>query len=243
MTITLTPQQSTAVKAIADWYGDASRLEFYLAGYAGTGKSTLTEIAIGEIKDRFGIKKVRTGAYTGKAAHVLRKKGAENARTIHSMTYRLIEDTGQPKFELDPHGAAGTADLIVLDECSMIDEAMANDLRSFGKKILVLGDPGQLLPVKGLGAFTSRQPDVFLTEIHRQAADSPILRLATMARMGKMPSLGDYGSGVRVVPYDADAGQWVYDRDTQVICGLNRVRWTLTQRIRAQRTAVRHSLC
>ena len=237
MTITLTPQQSAAVKAIAEWYGDTSRLEFYLAGYAGTGKSTLTEIAIKEIKDRYGVKKVRTGAYTGKAAHVLRKKGAENARTIHSMTYRLIEDdrTGQPKFELDPHGAAATAEMIVLDECSMIDEAMAADLRSFGKKILVLGDPGQLPPVKGQGAFTNRKPDAFLTEIHRQAAGSPILRLATMARLGEMPGVGDYGDGVRVVPYDANAGQWVYDRDTQVICGLNRMRWTMTQRIRAQR--------
>lgn len=233
--IELTQEQGRAVRDIVDWYGDASRQEFYLAGFAGTGKSTLTECAIDELRKRYRIQIIRTGAFTGKAAHVLRKKGAPDASTIHAMIYRPKEDSaGRVTFELDPVGAAATADLIILDECSMIDDHMADDLRSFGKKILVLGDPGQLPPVRGCGAFTSRRPDAFLQEIHRQAADSPILRLATMARKGTMPPLGDYGNGVRVIPFDGEAGQYVYDEDTQVICGLNRVRWTLTQRMRSR---------
>ena len=58
------------------------------------------------------------------------------------------------------------------------------DLLAFGKPILVLGDPGQLPPIKGAGAFTEVAPDVMLTEIHRQAGESAIIRLATMARQG-----------------------------------------------------------
>ncbi len=232
---TLTETQSSVLRAIITWYADPNRREFYLAGYAGTGKSTLLDVVINELRERCGVRTVRTGTYTGKAAHVLRKKGVAGAQTIHSMIYRLIEDeeTGQPRFEIDPAGAAADADLIVLDECSMVPEVMADDLRSFGKKILVVGDPGQLPPVKGQGAFTNRRPDAFLTEIHRQAAESPIIQLATRARCGDPIPLGDYGDGVRVVGYNADAGRYVYDPQAQPIVGLNRVRWVLTQRVRS----------
>jgi nucleoside-triphosphatase THEP1 len=77
-----------------------------------------------------------------------------------------------PRFALNPQSDAADAKLIVLDEVSMVGEEMARDLMSFGKPILVLGDPGQLPPIKGEGAFTRDAPDVMLTEIHRQAADT-----------------------------------------------------------------------
>ncbi len=67
----------------------------------------------------------------------------------------------------------------------MVDEQMARDLLSFRKPILVLGDPGQLPPIQGQSAFTRDAPDALLTEIHRQAAESAIIRLATMARRGE----------------------------------------------------------
>lgn len=238
--INLSDAQSRAVEAIIDWYRNGpSRTgwrDFYLAGYAGSGKSTITDEVIRQLRG-LGCGRVVIGAYTGKAAYVLRNKGNDNAKTIHSMIYSPVEneETGEVTFQLDPDGDAGNADLIVLDECSMINEEMAADIRSFRKPILVLGDPGQLPPVKGAGAFTNREPDVFLTEIHRQAAESPILRLATMARKGEAIPVGDFGGGVRVVPYDAAAGQYVYDDASQVICGLNRVRWNLTQKMRARR--------
>ena len=205
---TLTDTQNAVMKDILAWYDDQDRQEYYLAGYA----------------------------FTGKAAYVLRKKSVDHAQTIHSMIYRLREDpeTGTLKFELDSQGPATDAELIVLDECSMVPEPMADDLRSFGTKLLVVGDPGQLPPVKGQGAFTAREPDAFLSEIHRQAIDSPIIRLATMARKGERIPVGDYGGGVKVVPYNADAAPYVYDAKTQPIVGLNRVRWVLTQRVRAR---------
>ena len=55
----------------------------------------------------------------------------------------------------------------------MVDEELGRDLLSFGKPILVLGDPAQLPPVKGAGFFTEAAPDVMLTEIHRQARGQP----------------------------------------------------------------------
>ena len=71
----------------------------------------------------------------------------------------------------------------MIDECSMVDEELGRDLLSFGKPILVLGDPAQLPPVKGGGFFTETAPDVMLTEIHRQAEGSAIIRASRAARV------------------------------------------------------------
>ena len=75
----------------------------------------------------------------------------------------------------------------------MVDAELARDLLSFGKPILVLGDPFQLPPVKGGGYFTESAPDVMLTEIHRQAADNPIIRLSQIVRSGGELQEGAYG--------------------------------------------------
>jgi exodeoxyribonuclease-5 len=97
-----------------------------------------------------------------------------------------------------------------------------------------MGDPGQLPPVNGQGAFTRNAPDVFLHEIHRQAADSPILELATLARTGERLPLGYSKGGVEVLALTKPTQENVYRPDTQPICGLNRVRWVYTQRIRGR---------
>ena len=107
-----------------------------------------------------------------------------------------IKEMHRPTFVLNSEGPVRDADLIVLDEVSMVNETMAADLMSFGKPILVLGDPGQLPPIKGEGAFTQAVPDVMLTEIHRQAEGSAIIRLATMAREGKFIPFGTYSDSV-----------------------------------------------
>jgi exodeoxyribonuclease-5 len=109
----------------------------------------------------------------------MRSKGCVGATTIHALIYRASEgDEGAPKFTLNHDGPASRAGLIVIDECSMVDAELGRDLLSFGKPILVLGDPAQLPPVKGGGFFTEAEPDVMLTQIHRQAQDDPIIRLS-----------------------------------------------------------------
>ena len=61
---------------------------------------------------------------------------------------------------------------------SMVDEKLGGDLTSFGTKILVLGDPAQLPPIKGTGYFIVDEPEIMLTEVHRQARDNPIIAMS-----------------------------------------------------------------
>ena len=137
-----------------------------------------------------------------------------------------------PRFALNPQSDAADARLIVLDEVSMVGEEMARDLMSFGKPILVLGDPGQLPPIKGEGAFTRDAPDVMLTEIHRQATESAIIRLATMARMGEPIGFGIYDAFVaKLRKGDITPDQAL--RGGQLICGLNATRLQLNNAMRA----------
>ena len=137
-----------------------------------------------------------------------------------------------PRFALNPQSDAADAHLIVLDEVSMVGEEMARDLMSFKKPILVLGDPGQLPPIKGEGAFTNVAPDIMLTEIHRQAAESAIIRLATMAREGQPIGFGSYDVHVaKMRKGDITPEQAL--RGGQLICGMNATRLQINNAMRA----------
>lgn len=274
------PQQDAALRAVAEWLRApwAGKKPFYLAGVAGTGKTTLSK-QIAEMVEG----PVKFASFTGKAASVLRSKGCEGAQTIHQLIYqpkekprvRLLqlqdkveglkvqlqnatEDAvrrqltveltqteralaeekktlRQPTFGLQSESEAQEAALIIIDECSMVDKRVGGDLMSFGVPILVLGDPFQLPPVMGAGYFTSRKPDFMLTEIHRQALDSPIIRMATTVREGKTLKHGDYGDGCAVVKWQdrPDVQQWM--EADQVICGRNATRKTINRRFREVR--------
>ena len=220
------PQQDAALRAVAAWVRRGEPQVFRLFGYAGTGKTTLAKQLAADVDGD-----VTFGAYTGKAALVLRAKGCKDARTIHSMIYKLRDaDTDEPRFVLNDDSAASKAELIIIDECSMVDEELGRDLLSFGKQVLVLGDPAQLPPVKGGGFFTDAEPDVMLTEVHRQAADNPIVRLSMMVRDGERLPQGTYGASRVMRRADIDAAQ-VRDAD-QVLVGLNRTRRGFNARMR-----------
>ena len=182
-------EQDRALSAVAAWLKEPRAQVFRLFGYAGTGKTTLARHLAESVDGE-----VAFGAFTGKAALVMRSKGCKDARTIHSLIYRAKEvESEEPSFELNEDSEAANAALIVIDECSMVDEEFGRDLLSFGKKVLVLGDPAQLPPVKGGGYFTEAEPDVMLTEVHRQAADDPIIRLSMIVREGRRLEYGVYG--------------------------------------------------
>ncbi len=184
------PQQSAALMKVERWLREPGGPQVLtLSGYAGTGKTTLAKEIAETVPGT-----VIFCAFTGKAALVLRQKGCDGARTIHSLIYRPIERENEPpRFERNDDSDAYRASLIIVDECSMVDEALGRDLLSFGRKVLVLGDPGQLPPVKGSGFFTSDRPDIMLTEIHRQARDNPIIHLSMAVREGRALSAGRYG--------------------------------------------------
>jgi ATP-dependent exoDNAse (exonuclease V) alpha subunit len=220
------PQQEQALAAVKDWIKDEGNQVFRLFGYAGTGKTTLAK-EIAESSEG----EVMFGAFTGKAASVMRRKGCRGARTIHSMIYKLKNQVdGKPEFELDLESDVKEADLLIIDECSMLGEDIGKDLLSFGTKILVLGDPAQLPPIKGTGFFTDAKPDFMLTEVHRQARDNPIIAMSMLIRERQSLQHGSYGDSRVIAKADITSGE-ILAAD-QVIVGLNRTRQLYNGRIR-----------
>ena len=219
-------EQAEAIDKVGLWLKAGQPQVFRLFGYAGVGKTTLARHIAEGSKGGTAF-----AAFTGKAALVMRGHGCAGATTVHSLIYRASEGAeGEPTFTLNEEGPASRAGLIVIDECSMVDEDLGRDLLSFGKPVLVLGDPFQLPPVKGGGYFTEAEPDVMLTEIHRQAADNPIIHLSQIVRSGGELEDGDYGETRVVRRSRIDAGQ-VLAAD-QVLVGVNRTRRAYNKRIR-----------
>lgn len=266
------PQQDAALKAVSEWLKGGSPQVFYLAGYAGTGKTTLARHLAEGVSGR-----VLYGAYTGKAAHVLRQKGCGGASTLHSLIYhpkdksrarlkhleqnlmallaharvdnpnildeevegaqdllREIQEEhhnlSQPAFQLNFDSLLCEAALLIIDECSMVNGQMGQDLLSFGSPVLVLGDPAQLPPVGGGGFFTDREPNIMLTEIHRQARDNPIIALATDVRNGKGIIAGSYGSSSVIHRSELDEGDPL--KHDQILVGRNKTRHASNARMR-----------
>jgi exodeoxyribonuclease V len=166
---------------------------FRLFGAAGVGKTTTAR----EVMERHpgGLQ----CAFSGKAAYNLGVKTGHPAQTLHSAIYRPEKCPGGRSKDHCQHGsdrphvvfvrswsgALSQARYLILDECSMVNETIGRDAESFGKPILVLGDPYQLPPPEGCGYFTNQKPDVLLEEVHRHQDDGGIIDLATRIRMGE----------------------------------------------------------
>lgn len=223
----LSDTQSGALDAAARWFKKREKPVFRIFGYAGTGKTSIARYFADSINGD-----VQYGAFTGKAAMVMRKNGCANASTLHSLIYKPEQDeeTGYVKFKKRPAFEMQNIKLFIVDECSMVDENLGRDLLGYNVPVLVLGDPGQLPPVSGGGYFTNADPDVMLEEVHRQAADNPILRLATDVREGRGISVGDYGLA-KVITKDDLSADLVTGVD-QVLVGANKTRSRYNARLR-----------
>ena len=182
--------------------------------------------------------RVKTGEQTGVfwAENLISVEEAE--AVLQRVTFDLIramDNNDGPQFQLRPmEDFPEDKKLIVVDEGSMVGLQLATDLATFGRPILAFGDPGQLPPVGDEYGFDCEQPDAFLTEIHRQAQDNPIIKLATMAREGKELKIGNYGGGVQVVDRRNDNVTLDMTREAMVLCGTHKKRWTLTKAIRKE---------
>lgn len=239
--IVLSPMQEQAVESIENWFADKKRQIFHLAGFAGTGKSTLVDYVI----NKLGIKlsKVAFACYTGKASLNLtqKAKGRYKAQTIHRLIYTLDTETkGKPQFVKKHKHELQHIKLIVIDEWSMVDAETYQDLKSFGIKMLLIGDQGQLPPVGNSNneelTYLRENPDFALTEIHRQAEGNPIIYLSMLARTKQPINYGWYGQNKEVLVINRM--QWeslktsVYTTADQIICGRNKTRNALNQDIR-----------
>jgi exodeoxyribonuclease V len=228
------PHQDAALLAVGEWLKakparGGTPPVFRLFGYAGTGKTTLAKHIAQNVDG-----KVLFAAFTGKAASVMRHKGCIGASTIHSLIYKTRESGEEtPTFDLWQEAPASKASLIVIDECSMVDEELGRDLMSFRVPLLVLGDPAQLPPIQGGGFFTDAAPDAMLTEVHRQAQDDPIVRLSMQVREGRALIPGQYGE-TQVVRKGGLDPQRVLAAD-QILVGRNATRRAYNGRVRERR--------
>lgn len=202
----LNEQQETAKNLIMDWWKNKldEKQVFVLAGYAGTGKTFLVNHIV---KNEMELpeEKVAYVAPTGKAASVLIQRGAKKAITIHKLIYVRAEKEYKTevngkiikskKFEFIKKPNISNYKLIVVDETSMVEAKVMEDLLSFGIPLLCCGDIGQLPPV-GKDNGLLKHPDYNLTQIVRQAEDNAIVKLATMAREGRNIPIGNYGNAI-----------------------------------------------
>lgn len=246
--ITLTAEQSAAAALLAEWV-ESDRSEFVLAGLAGTGKST----TLGSLITAGKLNPVATLTPTGKAADVLRRKGV-NAETIHSAIKRFRAERWneerkqvEPVFE-DGDAEFGEGDVVIVDEASMVDLHLAEDLRATGARIVWVGDHGQLEPV-GPDPRIMAEADVMLEAVMRQAAESPILRLAHKVREGasfKEMTTDRYRGDVNFYRGGRAARiAEIADRDgyDQIICWTNKQRRSINAATRDRRGHVGETPC
>lgn len=186
--MTLTEKQRKGLELAVQRY-KAGEKYTVIAGYAGTGKSTLVKFIIKAL----GIdqNEVAYAAFTGKAAEVLRQKGNPNACTLHHLLYEFYPQKNggfyrKPKDDLP-------FDVVVVDEISMASKELIEQLFKYPIYVLCLGDPFQLPQIdKDADNHLLDNPHIFLDEIMRQAAESEIIQLSMAIRENKkiMPFKG-----------------------------------------------------
>ena len=199
-----------------------------IAGYAGTGKSTLVRYII----DALNVEEDRVChcAFTGKAAEVLKKKGNKNVATLHRLLYEHIPRPAggffrKPKPFID-------YDVIVVDEVSMAPKSLMELLFKHQVYVICLGDPFQLPPIdKDEDNHLLDDPHVFLDEIMRQEEDSEIIQL-TMKIRNQEPIDYFNGNEVKIIPY-SDLNTGVLQWGDQILTATNAKRQAINNQMRA----------
>lgn len=254
----LSEEQNNVCSRLFDWTSlffdkgmtSPQRRYIVLAGYAGTGKTYIAASFRKILDDIYG-DRIAVGfcTFTGKASSVLAKKlkdqnalyRRDSVGTIHSMIYRAIyekDKNGNKIFKRwERREEIENIDLIVIDEGSMVNQVMWEDLYSYNIPIIIIGDHGQLPPIGGKFNIMQR-PDLILTEIHRQDSDELIILADYIRKTGRSGSYDVWASpNYNVIKMDwrnqntrdfiADKVPWK-DQDQlpnfQMLCGMNQTR-------------------
>ena len=159
-----------------------------LTGGPGTGKTTTTQGIIAALK-KAGLR-VLLAAPTGRAAKRMSEATGMEAKTIH----RLLEYNPQDGYKRNDENPL-EGDALIVDECSMIDILLMNNLLKavpVGMRLVFVGDIDQL-PSVGAGNVlrdiidSQRIPVVRLVRIFRQAQKSRIVMNAHTINQGRFP--------------------------------------------------------
>lgn len=198
-----------------------------IAGYAGTGKSTLVKFIVAAL----GLypAEVCYIAFTGKAAKVLREKGCENAMTAHRLLYQSYPRNDGTFYHKPRRPLDYPYKLIVVDEISMLPKEIWDLLISHRIHVIALGDPGQLPPI-GESNGVLDHPHIFLDEIMRQAQESEIIRLTMDIRDGKPLELFR-GNEVQIID-KKDVVSGMYTWADQILVAKNETRRTVNHLMR-----------
>ncbi len=245
MDLQLSDDQKKVLDSLTDWFDDNSSPYITVGGYAGTGKTTLISVFRNKLYEKDKKLKVAFCAYTGKAARVLEGKlsqqmalySQDSVSTIHSLIYSPVVNDKEEivgwerKDEIE-------ADLIIIDEASMVDGNIWKDLTVYGIRIIAIGDHGQLPPIRGSFNLVE-DPMLRLEQIHRQAQGNPIIELSIKARNEGVIPISDYSDKVRKInSQESDISEFIddllmtYDENMLVLCGYNNTRVKLNQHIR-----------
>ena len=244
----LSTDQQTVLDQVMAWIDAPVGDYLTIGGYAGTGKTTLTAFIRQEIFNKSPLLKIAFCSYTGKAARNLEEKLKENkaifsgdsVSTIHSLIYTAITNkqgniTGWKRRDFMD------ADLIIVDEASMVDPFVLNDLLSYEVPIVAVGDHGQLPPI-GTNYSLMQSPHLPLPQIHRQVEDSPIIDLSILARTSGEIPVQKFGSGViKISRNDPDSREILnealesFNEETLIICGYNATRLRLNKELRGRK--------
>lgn len=202
--ITLTEDQAKALNSIYEFLLSDEPM-MVLTGYAGTGKSTLVKTLLEDLesfKNSIDIitrnnkipSTVTLTATTHKAVNNLSQITGRKVKTIHKvLDLRVQSDyrTNQSKLIGGPDYDTLSDTFLIVDEASYIDSFLLSQLvkitlsdRCENLKVLLIGDPAQLTPIKTsvAPAFNCNIPTVSLTKVIRQAEGNPIIELATLFR-------------------------------------------------------------
>lgn len=224
--IKLTTKQAQGLKLAIKRYKSGEPYTC-IAGFAGTGKSTLVQYIIKELHIPDYL--IAYVAYTGKASLVLQQKGCPGATTAHRLLYYSKEMPDGTFVHRPREYPERPLKLIVVDEVSMLEKEQWEILMRWRIPVIALGDPFQLPPIHEDNGVLAH-PHIFLDEVMRQAQDSEIIRLSMDIREGKSLSLYR-GKDVAIVSKQQITDQLLLKAD-QILCGKNATRFELNQRIR-----------
>lgn len=180
----LTRKQEEGLRIAIDRYNHNEPYTV-IAGYAGTGKSTLINFIIAALEVN-PEDEVAYITFTGKASEVLREKGCPNAMTAHKLLYYSKQMPNGKFFYRPRPSLEKDYKVIVVDEVSMLPKDMWDLLLTHGIYVIACGDPFQIPPIdKSQDNGILNNPHIFLDEVMRQAKESDIICLSMDIREGK----------------------------------------------------------
>lgn len=190
--ITFTDEQIVALKKINEFILDKKKILTVLAGYAGTGKTTIMK----KIIEKHGSKYIFcVSAPTNQATKNIGRITHQQYKTIQSLLGMRPDidladfNPNKPEFEIKTHPTISDYDIIIIDEASMINNKLVMKIievsKKYKTKIIFLGDPAQTPPVNEIISpiFKVKDEDiVWLKKIMRQKDGNPLLETYTDIR-------------------------------------------------------------